>query len=45
MLKVASGFKGFREINTVTYDPGLVSPDEMVSALKSAGTYLGKAED
>jgi hypothetical protein len=45
VLKVASGFKGFREINTVTYDPGLVSPDEMVSALKSAGTYLGKAED
>jgi hypothetical protein len=43
--KVASGFRGFREINTVTYDPGLISPGEMVRALQSAGTYLGQVED
>jgi hypothetical protein len=45
VLKVTSGFKGLREINTVTYDAKLTSPDEMVRALKSAGTYIGKAED
>jgi hypothetical protein len=42
---VTSGFRGFREINSVTYDPRLVSPKTMISALKSAGTYLGQAED
>jgi len=39
------GFKGFKEINTVVYDAGLITPDEMVEALKTAGTYLGTAED
>jgi len=43
--KVTSGFKGFREINTVTYDAGMVTPDEMVSALKNAGTYIGRADE
>ena len=38
---VDSGFSGLREINTVTYDPGMVSREEMVSALKEAGTYRG----
>jgi hypothetical protein len=42
---VTSGFKVLREINTVTYDSGVISPDEMVKALKSAGTYLGQVED
>lgn len=41
---VDSGFSGLREINTVTYDPGKVSRDEMVSALKEAGTYRGTKE-
>lgn len=45
MIKVSSGFKGLREINTVTYDPGVISPDEMVRVLKSAGTYLGRIAD
>jgi hypothetical protein len=43
--KVTSGFKGFREINTVTYDAGMITPDEMVSALKNAGTYTGRADE
>ena len=43
--KVTSGFKGFREINTVTYDAGMITPDEMVSALKNAGTYIGRADE
>jgi copper chaperone CopZ len=42
--KVTSGFRGFREINTVTYDPATIHPDRMVSALKQAGTYIGTAE-
>jgi len=42
---VTRGFRGFREINTVKYDPSLISTQAMVSALKSAGTYLGQAED
>jgi len=43
--KVTSGFKGFREINTVTYDARMITPDEMVSALKNAGTYTGTADE
>ena len=43
--KVTKGFKGLREINTVTYDPGEISIEEMVAALKTAGTYRGVAEE
>jgi hypothetical protein len=43
--KVTNGFRGFREINTVIYDPSTITPDNMVSALNAAGTYLGSAED
>lgn len=43
--KVTRGFKGFREINTVFYDPHEISPEEMVAALKAAGTYRGVAEE
>lgn len=39
--QVTRGFRGFREINTVTYDPEVISPPQMVSTLKDAGTYLG----
>jgi hypothetical protein len=45
VLKVSNGFQGFREINTVTYDPGLVSSKEMIDALKNAGTYIGIAQE
>ena len=43
--KVTRGFQGFREINTVTYDAGMITPDEMVSALKNAGTYIERADE
>jgi hypothetical protein len=39
--KVERGFKGKMEINTVYYDPGLISVPEMEAALRQAGTYLG----
>jgi hypothetical protein len=42
--EVRNGFRGFREINTVIYDPNTITPNEMVSALKAAGTYRGTAE-
>jgi hypothetical protein len=45
VLKVTSGFRGLREINTVTYDLRVISPDAMVRALIAAGTYLGRVED
>ena len=38
---VSRGFKNFKEINTVTYDPSVVTVKEMESALKRAGTYRG----
>jgi hypothetical protein len=40
---VKNGFKGSKEINTVTYDPQVITPQQMVEALKAAGTYLGTA--
>lgn len=45
VTKVTSGFEGFKEINTVMYDAGLISVDEMIDALKSADTYLGTAKE
>jgi copper chaperone CopZ len=42
--RVTTGFRGSSEIDTVLYDPGVIHPQEMVSALKKAGTYLGIAE-
>jgi hypothetical protein len=42
--EVRNGFRKFREINTVFYDPHLISADDMVAALKAAGTYIGIAE-
>ena len=42
--KITRGFRGPREINTVTYDPGRVTPEEMIAALKTAGTYIGMVE-
>ena len=43
--KVESGFKGFREINTVFYDPALIGPEKMIAALKAAGTFLGVVQE
>ena len=41
---VTKGFKKFKEINTVFYDPKKITIEEMVKALKAAGTYRGLAE-
>jgi hypothetical protein len=43
--EVKRGFSGFREINTVIYDPSIIKTAEMISALKAAGTYRGLAQD
>ena len=42
--EVTRGWRWGREINTVTYDPALITPEKMVAALKAAGTYAGTAE-
>jgi len=41
---VTKGFKNFKEINTVFYDPKKITIEDMVKALKAAGTYRGLAE-
>ena len=45
MNKVTKGFSWLREINTVYYDPAVVSVEEMENALKKAKTYRGTAEN
>jgi len=42
--KVTRGFSGMREINTVHYDPDAITTDEMIKALKDAGTYIETAD-
>jgi hypothetical protein len=39
--KVGKGFKNFKEINSVSYDPTLITIEEMEDALKRAETYRG----
>jgi hypothetical protein len=41
--KIGKGFLGGREINTVIFDPGVVTVEKMVEALTRAGTYRGTA--
>jgi copper chaperone CopZ len=43
--EVKRGFHGASEINTVIYDPSIITTAEMVSALKAAGTYRGQLEE
>jgi hypothetical protein len=43
-MRVESGFGGFKETNTVYYDPTEISIEEMETALKKAGTYRGTME-
>ena len=40
VLKVENGFRSFKEINTVYYDPKIITIEEMEKALKKAGTYI-----
>jgi len=41
---ITKGFKNFKEINTVFYDPKQITIEDMVKALKTAGTYRGIAD-
>jgi len=41
--RVEKGFRGMREINTVSFDPAEITVKEMVGALMRAGTYRGTA--
>lgn len=40
VLKVEKGFRHFREINTVYYDPKIITIEDMEKVLKKAGTYI-----
>jgi len=42
---VTSGFRGFREINTVVYDPDRITVERIIAELKKAGTYIGMASE
>lgn len=42
--KVEKGFRGWREINAVTFDPAEITVEKMVEALTRAGTYSGTAD-
>ncbi len=39
--RVEKGFRYLQEINTVYYDPAVITIQEMEMALKKAGTYSG----
>lgn len=39
VVKIKKGFKKHREINTVSYDPEVITVKKMEEALKEAGTY------
>ncbi len=41
---VERGFLRGKEINTVYYDPEMITVEEMKTALTKAGTYLGMEE-
>jgi len=38
--RVEKGFRLFKEINTVYYDPATITIGEMERVLKNAGTYI-----
>jgi hypothetical protein len=38
---VEKGFRDFKEINTVYYDPAKITVEEMEEALKKVHTYRG----
>ncbi len=43
--KVDKGFHDSKEINTVYYDSEIVTIQEMETALKEAGTYVGTVDE
>jgi hypothetical protein len=42
--RVSTGFQGLREIDTVIFDPGRITVQQMVDVLTRAGTYRGTAQ-
>jgi hypothetical protein len=40
--RVEKGFHYFKEINTVYFDPRLITVEEMEKALQKAGTFRGR---
>ena len=44
MKSVEKGFRHFKEINTVIYDPKVITLEEMETALKKAGTCIGRVQ-
>jgi hypothetical protein len=40
VTRVEKGYHNFKEINTVYYDPKVISIEEMELVLKRAGTYI-----
>ena len=45
MTYVKKGFRGSKEINTVYYNSEMITIEEMETALKEAGTYVGIADE
>ena len=43
--KVEKGFRGSKEINTVYYNSEAITIEEMETALKEAGTYVGTVDE
>ena len=43
--RVEKGFHHFKEINTVYFDPRLITAEEMQKALEKAGTFLGRVDE
>ena len=41
--RVEKGFKNLKEINRVSYDPEVLSVEDMERVLKKAKTFLGRA--
>ncbi len=39
VIRIEKGFRSFREIDTVYYDPAVITVEKMENALKQAGTY------
>ena len=44
VISVEKGFHNSKEINTVFYDPSVITIKEMENALREAGTYQGMVE-
>jgi len=42
--KVETGFRGWREINKVFFDPAEITVEKMEEALTRAGTFRGTAK-